>query len=612
MAENFKLKIAELKSLLKKYKIDGYFVPMNDEFFCEYVPQHARRLEFLTGFTGSAGSCFIGKNTSIFETDGRYELQAQTEVVKHLDKVLITPQNTIINWLAGNIKQKTKIGFDPKLISKKQLEKFENINNKNIKFVAITNNLVDEIWQTKPSEIVTEIIKPAFALDIKFTGKSHSKKISESCKNIKSSGAEFCLLTLPESVCWLLNIRGYDLPHTPFLLAFALVDVKTEVVTLYTNPNKISASLVKKLGNKIIIKNLTEIEKDFVKLKQKNIQACPNNTSIYFYDLLQKSDAKIINAPDPCILPKACKNEPELEGIRNAHNIDGAAIVKFLYWLEQNKNLKTKNSKNLTEISIAEKLEDIRKEHNSFFGLSFDTIAGFGANGAIIHYRANEKSNKKLIGTNLLLLDSGAQYLSKNTNKNNICGTTDITRTIALGKPTSEQKRNFTLVLKGHIAIASAKFVKGTNGAQLDVLARKFLWAKGKDYAHGTGHGVGHFLNVHEGPQGISKYNQTPLAEGMIISNEPGFYKAGEYGIRIENLVVVTNVADAPAKTNNFLQFETLTKAPIDLNLIDATLLEKNEKLWLNNYHAQVLKDVAPFLNAAEIKWLKSATKKIK
>jgi Xaa-Pro aminopeptidase len=588
-------KIIKLKNLLKKYKLDGYFVPMADEFFCEYVPEQSRRLEFLTGFTGSAGSCLVGLKNSIFETDGRYELQAQSQVGSLFDKILITPKNNLINWLEQNINTKSvfKIGFDAKLISQKQLEKFENIANKNIKFVAISQNLVDEVWQTKPHQKPIEKLNQAFAIDTKIAGKTHIQKIAEMSESLQ---AEYCLLTLPESVCWLLNIRGRDLPHTPFLLGYGLINKKNKSVILYTNTKKISAGLSKKLGKNVELKNLEEMERDLKKLKNKSVQICPSNTSAYFYNLLQKSNVKIIHAADPCLLPKACKNTTEINGIRQAHIIDGVALCKFFYWL--NNNIKTKK---LDELNIADKLEEIRKNNKDFFSLSFDTIAGFGANGAIIHYRADKNSNKKISGNNLLLLDSGAQYFGANNT-----GTTDVTRTIAIGKPSTEQKRNFTLVLKGHIALANAKFIKGTNGSQLDVLARKFLWAEDKDYAHGTGHGVGHFFNVHEGPQGISKYNQTPLQAGMVISNEPGFYKAGEYGIRIENLVVVKQ-----SKNDNFLEFETLTKAPIDLSLIDIAILDKSEKTWLNNYHAQIAKEIMPLLNKNEKAWLKNATKKI-
>ncbi len=572
-------KLNKLREILKKQKFDGLLVPMRDEFGSEYVPPQYQRLKYITGFTGSNGFAVVLKNKAAFFTDSRYTLQSKLEIDKKQFVTFDLSEKNEGDWLAENGKN-LKIGFDPKLFTIAQIKKYqEKFEGKNIKLIETETNLIDEIWEDRPKPDKSEV----FILDKKFTGKTAQEKIREITKNLK---ADNLLLTNSESICWLLNIRARDIPTTPVLLSYAVISRKCDI-TIYTSKNAIDEKLKSKILPGISVKNLGEIFKDIKKYKG-SIQLCTGSTPYIFKSLI----GKIVEGKDPCIILRAVKNKTEIENIKQAHVKDGVALLKFFYWLKNNIN------KNLTEYSIAEVLENFRKQNKNFLFPSFDTIAGYAENGAIIHYRASEKSAKKLKAENILLLDSGGQYLD---------GTTDVTRVIALGKISEEQKRNFTLVLKGHIAIAAARFPKGTSGAQIDVLARMNLWNEGLDYKHGTGHGVGFCLNVHEGPHGISKhYFNMPLEAGMVISNEPGYYKEGAYGIRIENLVFVKE-----SKFKGFLELETLTQVPIDINLIDKKLLSKNELDWLNRYHENVYKKLSSAMNKDEKQWLRLATRKI-
>ncbi len=539
-------KILQLKKLYSKYKVDAYLIPSTDEFLNEYTPSHLRRLEFITGFSGSYGIALISNSKNYLITDGRYLLQAKEEVPKDFK---------IIEGI-GKIEEYTgNIGYDPMLISKATLLA---LKKKNLNLVPIEKNLVDLVWQDKR---VLES-RPALFFDKKYSGMDSSEKIKNTLKSLNKS-ADYLLLANPDSICWLLNIRGHDVPFTPVLLSYLLLSKKGKV-TLFTDPRKVSHI------KGIEVKEISEIKKAFkniVKKKQK-IQLDPSRTPVWF---LENGDEKVIADSDSLALSKACKNEIEIKGIKEAHLQDGIAVTKFINWLTKNV------SKNIDEIYAAAKLLDFRRERSLFQYPSFETISAFGANAAVVHYKPSSKTNKKITKKGLYLIDSGGQYLN---------GTTDVTRTLCFGKPTVEQKRNYTLVLKGHIAIATAKFPEGTTGQQLDSIARQFLWQYGLDYKHGTGHGVGHFLAVHEGPQTISKTaSAVPLKENMIVSNEPGFYKAGEYGIRIENLVRVVK-----SKTKGFFEFETLTLVPIAINLIDQNLMTASEKKWVASYNSKVVR----------------------
>ncbi|MDX1949666.1 MAG: M24B family metallopeptidase, partial [Rickettsiales bacterium] len=472
-------KLEKLREVLKKHRLDAYLVPMRDEFNSEYLPPEAERIKYLTNFTGSNGFVIITTKEAIFFTDGRYTLQAEKEIDKKIYKIFELAEKNEIDFLKENFKKKARIGFDAKIFAYEKIKKYQSELSKEIfEFIPLPN-LIDEIWQEKPKYKSNKI----FFLDKKFVGFEAKEKIKKICNEFDN---DFLLLTSAESVCWLLNIRSFDLPNTQVLLSYALLNKNGKII-LYCDNENLKKSLFKNID--IEIKKISEIENDIKKFSKKTFQLDFNSSSFYFYNLLKTHKVKFENKPDLCLTARAVKNNIEIKNIKNAHIKDGVALTKFFYWLENNLD------KNLTEFSIGEKLKYFRLQNKNFISTSFDTIAGYAENGAIIHYRASEKNSKKLARKNILLLDSGGQYLE---------GTTDVTRTIALGDVTNEQKENFTLVLKGHINIASAIFPTGTNGSQIDVLARINLWRNFKDYKHGTGHGVGFCLNVHEGPHGIS------------------------------------------------------------------------------------------------------------
>jgi len=561
-------KISLLQKLFKNAEIDGYLIPSTDEYLNEYVPQYLRRLEAITCFTGSYGVAVISTDAQHLLTDGRYTLQAKKQLSNAFK--IHTSLGDLVNDI-GDL----RIGFDPMTMSQSQYLQFSKsfIARKNI-LLPLEQNLVDKV-QTIVKPINS---KKAYELDIKFAGRSRDEKIKDILRAMHKD-ADHLFLTNPDSICWLLNIRGHDVDFTPYLLSYLLLDNNGNI-KLFTDPKAVPELK----GIEVI--DISKIKIHFQMLIDNNlkVQADISKTPHWFFHV---GKAQMIPSDDPCELLKAIKNDVEITGFREAHIEDGIAVTKFLYWLDQNAP-----KYKIDEITAAEKLLEFRKERKLFQYPSFETIAGFGSNGAIVHYKATPQTNKIITIDNLFLLDSGGQYLN---------GTTDITRSICLGTPTPEQKKFFTLVLKGHINLASAKFPEGTTGQQLDSLARCFLWQHGADYAHGTGHGVGHFLSVHEGPQRISKNgSNVALKENMILSNEPGYYKENHYGIRIENLIRVIK-----SKTKGFLEFENLTLAPIPTNLIDKGLMNEKELLWLNQYNAGVCKILTPHLLSKEQIWLK-------
>ncbi len=552
-------KLDHLRKIMANHNVSGFVLPSSDEFMGEYVPAYGRRLEYLTGFTGSAGLAIILKDKAAFFTDGRYTLQASKELPKNYE-ILNTADIKPTDWLKANFKKGDILAIDPNLHTKDNISKYQNVAQ-----VKYSDNLIDVMWPDRPKKPLSQI----FIYETKYAGRTYTDKLQDIYSFIKQKEADFLMVTAPESICWLLNIRGKDVPNTPFVLSRLLLDNKKHgILFVDMAENK---EISQYLGSRISIKRLSELPDYLKQIKNKKILLDKNTAPYFFYELLSKNNG-LVDIVDPCILPKACKNKVEIKVAKNVHVKDGKAVASFIKWLKVNYKKQV-----ITEISAAEKLLEFRRKNKGFIGPSFDTIAGFAANGAIVHYRANKESNKRIAGNNLLLLDSGGQYLG---------GTTDITRTIAIGKPTKEQIRNFTLVLKGHIALARAVFPEGTTGNQLDILARQYLWQNGLDYDHGTGHGVGSFLSVHEGPQRISKaYNDVPLMEGMILSNEPGYYKPGEYGIRIENLVLVEKYKGHKVSgTKKFLSFRTLTIAPLDKSLIDFFMLSDEEKKWVLEY----------------------------
>jgi len=585
-------RLADLRKLLKEKKIDAFYVPHADEFQSEYLAPYAERLAWLTGFTGSAGSAVIMQDAAAFFTDGRYTLQAQEQVNSKDYEIYNIADQKPLEWLFDNLHEGQSVGFDGWLMTPAEFKMFDSkLSQKNIKLCAIKNP-IDTLWQDQPSP-PNSFAQPHL---IEFSGEESKSKRLKIAADLKTSGIDKILITSLDSIAWLLNIRGNDLPHTPVLQSYLLMDQNGKA-DLYIDLQKMQGQAFTHLGSdvRVIDRKMMKYHIDQIK-RDSVVQFDPYETPLAFLDILRDAGLEVVEDTDPCIPLKAIKNEIEIEGMRRCHIRDGVALTRFLAWLEA-----SFEKEPLTEISASDKLEAFRKEGQFFMGLSFDTISGMGAHGAIVHYRATEKSDAPLV-EGVYLLDSGGQYLD---------GTTDVTRTIVLGTPTQEQKENFTRVLKGHIALANAKFPKGTSGAQLDVLARLPLWEKGLDYDHGTGHGVGSYLNVHEGPQGISKASfRVPLQPGMILSNEPGYYKTGEYGIRIESLVLVRQESDF-SKNKAFYGFETITCAPIDLKLVDVALLSASEKKWLNEYHAWVYDMLVGMMNQEESEWLRHATRAI-
>ena len=580
-----------LRDRLAADGLDGFIVPRADEHQGEYVPMCGQRLAWLTGFTGSAGMAVVLKARAAVFVDGRYTLQAGAQVDTKAYDIRHLIDEPAAAWLAGTAKKGDVIGYDPWLHTPQEVERLRaGVERAGATLRAVDKNPLDAVWDGRPATPLA----PVFAQPDAFTGESAAEKRARVGKALAENGAAATVLTMPESIAWLLNIRGGDVPHTPLPLSFAILKADG-AVTLFIDRRKLTPGLERHLGNSVTIESpvLLGSALDAV-ARQGRVQVDPASAASWVFDRLAASGAEIVRAADPCMLPKACKNAVELDGTRAAHRRDGAAVTRFLAWLARTAPLG-----DLMEIAASDRLEAFRKEGEYFRDLSFPTISGAGSNGAIVHYRATPESEKVLEPGTLYLLDSGAQYLD---------GTTDITRTIAIGKPSDEMRENFTRVLKGHIALARARFPKGTTGSQLDGFARRALWEAGLDYDHGTGHGVGSYLSVHEGPQRISKATNTQaLLPGMIVSNEPGYYKTGAYGIRIENLIVVQPDA-AVAAEREMLCFETITLAPIDRNLVVAERLDYYEKLWFDDYHARVRGTIGPLVDAETARWLEQAT----
>lgn len=545
-------KLSLLRQQLIANQLDAFIQPSNDEFQSEYVPDYTNRLKFITGFTGSNGALLITHTAAIFFTDGRYFLQAKEELGPEFQ--ILDIQNLYCNeFLQGNI------GYDAALYTEANLAKYQNCQ------LVEVNNLIDLIWLEKESAPSSQI----FTYPLKYAGETSLYKQQQIKKYLQQNKIDALIITDSSSICWLLNIRAHDVKYTPVLLSYLIFHQNAEL-ELFSHGH------LKDVNNY----SLAEFTDRAKLLKDKLVQLDPNSASSF----LSKQFTKKIFKPDPCVIAKACKNKIEINCARKVHIADGAALCKLLYWLERNYH-------GQSEMSVAAKLLEFRQASSDFLYPSFPTIAGFKEHGAIIHYQATSNTNKALDSDGLLLLDSGGQYFG---------GTTDITRVIPCGKTTYEQKLNYTLVLKGHIALANCKFPLGCSGADLDALARQYLWQYQQDYAHGTGHGVGSCLSVHEGPQRISKMGHQVLLPGMIISNEPGYYEADEYGLRIESLMLV-----APVK-HNFLCFEMLSLAPLEPRLILKKLLNQDERKWIHQYHQKIYKKLSPHLNYYEKCWLKS------
>jgi Xaa-Pro aminopeptidase len=559
-------KIQILRSKFKKYNIDGYIIPKNDDYFTEY--SKINRLKIISNFSGSAGLAIILKNKNYLFTDGRYTIQSQIESGKNFKVVSF---EKIVNC---NLFRNLKLGIDPKLFTYQQIKKFFLKNNK-IKF--ITKNLIDEIEKKKVDDSF-----PFFSLKKNIVGESTNSKLNKICKYLKKNKSDYIFISAPENVAWILNIRGGDVPNSP-LPNSRLIITKTKKIFLIGKIKKCKKLLREKIINLNEFIDINEFPKKILNLIGKSFIIDGSSCSI-FYENIIKSKFKIIKREDPTYLLKAIKNKIEINNMKKAHILDGAALTKFIYWI---KNI---NKKQITEVDAQNKLEKFRRMNKNFLYPSFDTIAGSGKNGAIVHYRANKENCRVIKNKDIFLCDSGGQYKY---------GTTDVTRTICFSKPSQNIKDICTKVLKGHIAVATTNLNKDNIGKKIDRRARKFLKQDNLDYAHGTGHGVGFFLNVHEGPQSISKLNKVKIKEGMILSNEPGYYKKNKFGIRIENLVYVK-------KANKKVFFENLTLAPIEKDLINFKLLTPSEKNYLFKYHLNVYSNISKYLNLKEKKWLTS------
>ena len=566
-------KIDKLRNIFKREKIDGYIVPKNDEFFGEYTPEYNDRLKFISDFTGSYGFALVLKNKNYLFVDGRYTLQANNQSGGKF-KIVTIPDKMPSDTLKG---QKLLIGFDPSLFTEKSI--FILFGKNELKLKPIFNNLIDEIWKRKI--IINK--KKFYLLPGKAVNEKYQSKINKISNFLKKKKSDFLFITACENNAWLLNIRGGDTEYAPIPHSYILID-KNKNIKFFCNLKKLSPSLRKNF-KRIEFFDIKNCSKILLDIEKKKFIIDRNTCSFLFKKIINKKN-KILNLQDPIYFFKAIKGKQEINNIKKAHILDGAALTKYLFWLKKNFN-----KKKITEITASQKLFEFRKKSTKFKFLSFPTISGSGPNGSIIHYKATKKTNRELRKGDIYLVDSGGQYEF---------GTTDVTRTISLKNSNKRIKDIFTRVLKGHIAVSSYKIKKKSSGSEIDTKARKYLNEIGLNYAHGTGHGVGYFLNVHEGPHAISKGNKVNFHPGMIVSNEPGYYEKNKFGMRIENLIYVK-------KINSMMAFENLTMVPIDKDLIIQDKLSKNQKNWLNKYHKTVFQNLKKFMNKNEFLELKKA-----
>jgi Xaa-Pro aminopeptidase len=583
--------LPRLRKALKAAGLDGFVVPHEDEWQNEYVPPAYDRLAWTTGFTGSAGAAIVLADEAAIFVDGRYTLQVGAQV----DGILFQYRDLIDGGPAAYIRERApkgaRIGYDPKLHSPDNLERLRAAAEAaGAELVPVAHNPIDEIWDDRPPLPAARVAPYPET----YAGESATSKRHRLGESLQKDSADATIITSPASIAWLFNIRGGDVARTPLPLGEAILR-SDGTADLFLADEKVSPELKQWLGNEVAVRRSEELPRALGELRGKKVKLDPATASAWYFEQLREAGAEIVRGQDPVVLPRACKNAAEIGGSRRAHRRDGAAVSRFLHWLATEGQ-----SGKVQEIEACQKLESFRAETGALKDLSFDSISGAGPNGAIVHYRVTKKTNRRLARGSLFLIDSGGQYLD---------GTTDITRTVAIGRPNREMKERFTRVLKGHIALSRVRFPKGTTGHQLDALARMSLWEAGLDYDHGTGHGVGVYLGVHEGPHRIAKMvNTQPLEPGMIVSNEPGYYKTGAYGIRIENLQVVTPAADIEGGERPMLGFETLTLAPIARELIVRPLLTKEEIAWVNAYHARVREEIGVQLDGEARTWLEEAT----
>ena len=587
--------LPKLRAAMAAQSLDGFIIPHEDEYQNEYLPACNERLMWASGFTGSAGAAVVTRDKAAMFVDGRYTLQVAAQVDDALFEFHRVEESGQTNWLLANVGKGERIGYDPRLHSVRGVKTLKAaVNKAGGTLIAVKQNPIDKAWADRPDPPLTKVITQP----LKYAGESLDEKCARIGQSLKNSGLSRAVITAPASIAWLLNIRGRDVMCTPLSLSTALIDDEGQV-QLFIHKDKLSPEIHTHLGNRVSVHDEDDIETALKALAGKKISIDPNTAAAWYSDKLNAAGAKVVFTDDPVAIPKACKNAAEIAATQDAHRRDAVALVKFLHWLDT-----TAQSGNETEISAARMLERFRHDLGALTDLSFETISGAGSNGAIVHYRVSEVTNATLAKNSLYLVDSGGQYID---------GTTDVTRTVPIGEPTEEMRRHYTLVLKGHIALATIRFPEGTSGHQLDVLARAALWNSGLDYDHGTGHGVGVYLGVHEGPQRIAKTpNSVALKPGMIISNEPGFYKTGTYGIRIENLQFVHEPSSIPGGERDMLGFTTLTLAPFNAALIVTSLLSDSDIAYVNRYHARVLEEIGSRISGDSKIWLQNACAPLK
>jgi Xaa-Pro aminopeptidase len=587
-------RLTALRDHLATLGLDGYLIPKADEHQGEYIAARSERLTWLTGFTGSAGMAVVTSDVAMLFVDGRYTLQARQQVPgaawQH-GHIVDTPP---LDWAASHLPPGARLGFDPWLLTMVQAERLvERCAKTGVLAVPVDGNLIDALWGDQPAapDALVEVHP------LEFAGRTSANKRAELAEGLRGAHCDAAVLTQPDGIAWLLNVRGADVPQMPVALSFALLYADGRV-DWFVSSTKVPAEVQAHLGDEVTVRPPQDLSAALAALgvQAAKVRVDASCTASWIADRLVSAGAVLDRGADPTALPRARKNSAELDGARAAHRRDAVAMVRFLRWLEQ-----TAPGGTLDELTVAARLEAFRAEGALFRGLAFDTISGVGPNGAVVHYRATPQTNRPLRLGDLILVDSGGQYRD---------GTTDVTRTVPVGAPDDAMRRAFTLVLKGNIALGTARFPDGTTGSQLDPLARQYLWRAGLDYDHGTGHGVGSYLGVHEGPARISKVpNNVALQPGMILSNEPGYYRTDAWGIRIETLVAVTVVEDMGDGARRFLQFETLTLVPIDRRMMDMALLMPDEIAWLDGYHARIWTEIGPLLaDDADRRWLQAAT----
>ncbi|CAM3124455.1 aminopeptidase P family protein [Vibrio mytili] len=583
-------RVNAIREWLIQHNIDALLIPHEDEYLGEYVPAHNERLHWLTGFTGSAGAAVVTKDKAAIFVDGRYTVQVTKQVPADLFEYRHLIEEPALDWILNNLVTNASIAIDPRMHSSAWLDMAQSKLAGKLDLKTLVSNPIDELWHDRPAPVVSDVR----LMPTETVGQSSESKRAEVAKLVTQAGADSAVITALDSICWLLNVRGLDVSRLPVLLSHAILHSDASV-EYFLDPARLPADFDAHVGSGVTVYHPEALQSRLEAMNGKQVLVDPAISNAWFKLVLQNAGASIVAAADPCLLPKAAKNPVEIAGMKACHIRDGVAMSKFLCWLDAEVAAGHLHD----EATLSDRLEAFRKEDPTLKDLSFDTISAAGSNAAMCHYNhENQAVPGKLEMNTLYLVDSGGQYLD---------GTTDITRTIAIGQPSAEMIKQFTLALKGHIGVARARFPKGTRGYQIDTLARQHLWAEGYDYDHGTGHGVGHFLSVHEGPASISKRQiDVPLLEGMVLSNEPGYYRADAFGIRIENLELVV---ETPTQGDfSVLSFESLTRCPIDKRNINVDMLTRPELAWLNDYHQKVWDEISPLVEGDVKEWLRQAT----